>query len=191
MDFDDIFDNLETIFIVHFESLYKDQLGIMFDVNYIDMADSGSTPLTDIKVDLTATVAEIMGYYRWTKGKHSYDLMAGAMYNRVEQDVDLIGTPLNQNIDEDWLDPLISARWTYTFNEKLGLTIKGGIGGFGLSSDLVWEGLGIVQYKPWKHVGFIAGYRAVGRDYETGSAQNKFVYDISMYGPVIGLNITW
>lgn len=191
MDFDDIFDNLETIFIVHFESLYQDRLGIMFDINYIDMSDSGSTPLTDIKVDLTATVAELMGYRRWTSGKHSYDLMLGVIYNRVEEEVDLIGTPISQDIDEDWLDPLIAARWQYSINDKWGLSLKAGIGGFGLSSDIIWEGMGVVQFKPWKNVGILAGYRAVGIDYETGSGSSKFIYDVSMYGPVIGLNIIW
>ena len=87
MDFGDIFDNLEAVFIVHFETIYKKKYGLYFDINYINLGDSESTPVTEIDVDLESTVAELFPYYRWINGDHNLDFMAGVLIHRVSQDV--------------------------------------------------------------------------------------------------------
>ena len=57
-----------------------------------------------------------------------------------------------------------------------------------MSSDFVWQGAALLTWQPWKYAQFIAGYRAVGIDYETGSGPSRFVYDVTLSGPVLGLN---
>jgi hypothetical protein len=191
LDFGDIFGNLESVFIVHFETIYKKNYGIFFDTNFINLSGTNSTPATDINVDLEATVAELLPYYRWTNGAHSLDFMAGVLYSRVAQDVSFSSMPLQIDVTEDWVDPLVALRWNWGFSEKWGLVVKGGIGGFGVSSDFVWEGSGLLTYQPWKYAQFIAGYRVVSIDYETGAGATRFVYDITMSGPMLGINFTW
>jgi hypothetical protein len=191
MDFGDIFDNLEAAFIVHFETIYKKNYGLLFDVNFIDLGGSGSTPISDINVDLEATVAELLPYYRWINGAHKVDLMAGILYSRVAQDVTFSTLPLEIDVTEDWVDPFLAIRWKLDFADKWGLVVKGGVGGFGVSSDFVWEGSGLLTYQPWKYAQFILGYRAVGIDYETGAGPTRFVYDVTMAGPLVGINFKW
>ncbi len=191
LDLGDIFGNIEAAFIVHFETVYKDHYGLSFDVNFVNLGGSQSTPATDINVDLEATIAELLPYYRWINGDHHVDLMAGVIYSRVAQDVTFSAQPLAIDVTEDWVDPFIALRWNWSFAEKWGLVAKGGIGGFGVSSDFVWEGSGLITYQPWKHAQFIAGYRALGIDYETGDGPTRFVYDITMTGPVFGINFRW
>lgn len=191
MDFGDIFDNLEAVFIVHFETIYKDNYGLLFDVNFINLGGSGSTPKSEINVDLEATVAELLPYYRWINGDHNLDFMAGVLYSRVSQGVTFSSLPLSIDVTEDWVDPFLAIRWNWGFTDKWGLVVKGGVGGFGVSSDFVWEGSGLLTYQPWKHAQFLLGYRAVGIDYETGAGPTRFVYDVTMAGPVVGINFKW
>ncbi|MGD9290020.1 MAG: hypothetical protein PVG74_20545 [Desulfobacterales bacterium] len=49
----------------------------------------------------------------------------------------------------------------------------------------------LITFKPWKHVGFGGGYRVLYQDYSTGSRNNRFSYDATMYGPILGLDIIW
>ena len=191
MDFGDIFDNLEAAFIVHFETIYKKNYGLFFDVNYINLGGSGTTPISDISLDLEATVAEVLPYYRLINGDHNVDFMAGILYSRVAQDVTFSTLAPEIDVTEDRVDPIMSLRWSWGFADKWGLVVKGGVGGFGVSSDFVWEGSGLLTYQPWKHAQFLLGYRAVGIDYETGAGPTRFVYDVTMAGPVFGINFKW
>jgi len=176
---------------VHFETIYKRKYGFLYDVNFINLASTASTPISEIDVDLESTVMEIAPYYRWTNGNHNVDFLAGILYSRVAQDVSFISLPININVTEDWVDPYLAIRWSMGFAKNWGLLVKGAVGGFGVSSDFVWEGSGLITYQPWKHVQFLLGYRAIGIDYETGSGQTRFVYDITMAGPLAGINFRW
>jgi hypothetical protein len=76
-------------------------------------------------------------------------------------------------------------------SERWNLILRGDIGGFGVGSDLTWNLVGLVDFKPWKHVSLFGGYRALYQDYEDGSGVNEFKFDATMHGPILGLNITW
>ena len=191
LDFGDIFDNLEAAFIVHFETIYENHYGISFDTNFINLGGSQSVPATEVDVDLEATIAEVLPYYRWIKGDHNLDFMAGILYSRVAQDVSFSATPIKVDVTEDWVDPFVAMRWNWKFADRWGIVLKGGIGGFGVSSDFVWEGSGLFTYQPWKYAQIIVGYRTLGIDYETGFGQTRFVYDVTMTGPVLGINFKW
>ena len=191
LDFGDIFDNLEAVFIVHFETIYKKHFGISIDTNFINLGGSLSTPVSEVTIDLEATVAEMLPYYRWINGDHRLDFMAGILYSRVAQDVSFSAAPFKVDVTEDWVDPFVAIRWDWTFTEKWGLVLKGGVGGFGVSSDFVWEGSGLLTYQPWKYAQIIVGYRALGIEYETGAGPTRFIYDVTMSGPVLGINFKW
>lgn len=191
VDFGDIFDNLESAFIVHFETLYKQKYGFFFDVNFIDIGQSSSLAETDVDVNLKVTIAELAPYYRWTTGDHNFDAFAGILYSKVETDAVFSNSPRGINVSEDWVDPYLGARWNWLFADQWGTSVKGAIGGFGVSSDFVWEAAALLTWQPWKHAQFLAGYRAVGIDYETGSGQNRFVYDVTLSGPLLGINFRW
>ena len=46
----------------------------------------------------------------------------------------------------------------------------------------LWKGLGL----DWA---VLAGYRALGQDYSTGSGRPRFQWDTVMRGPIVGLSI--
>jgi len=188
LDFGQIFDNLEGIFIVHFETLYKKKYGLLFDINYLDIGSSTSLPQTDVDVNLKATIAELAPYYRLNNGDHNFDFLAGLLYSKVETDVVLSAINRDINVTEDWVDPYLGIRWLWSFAENWSTSVKGAIGGFGVASDFVWEGSALLTWQPWKHASIIAGYRVVSIDYESGSGPTKFVYDVNISGPMFGIN---
>ena len=183
--FSDIFDNLNGALTVHFEGLYQQRWGFFTDLNYIVLEmDDGATD-----IDFTEIMFELAGFYRFTRGPHAIDGLGGLRYTSMDVDLDSPGPDVDHG--KDWVDPYLGLRWQWKFAEKWGSRLRGDIGGFGVGSDLTWNLVGLVDFKPWKHVGLFGGYRALYQDYSTGSGNNKFKFDATMHGPVLGLNITW
>lgn len=128
----------------------------------------------------------------------SIDVYGGGRILNVENTIDLkfdapIG-PDNQRIsvDETWFDFIVGTRFLFDFTENLLLSIKTDIGGFGLgfSSDIDWNFVANVGYTlPWWGVTPYVGYRVLYIDYEDGSGDNRFKYDIWHTGPQIGLGV--
>jgi hypothetical protein len=56
-----------------------------------------------------------------------------------------------------------------------------------VGSQISWNLAGYVGYNISRVVSLWAGYRALYVDYEDGSGTDKFVFDMTMYGPAIGI----
>ena len=197
--FDDITDNLEAAFIVHFEGMHKSNFGFLVDVLYMDLEgteDTGpSIANAKANVDLDMTVAEFSGLYRIQKNEHAFDLIAGMRYVEIDMDA-LVSSSgpqdgLNPKKNADWVDPLVGGRWIWSMNKKWSVIARGDIGGFGVGSDFAWQGLGLVEYQPFKHASFLAGYRVLDIDYDEGSGSSYFRYNVKTEGPLLGLNFKW
>ena len=185
--FSDIFDKLNGALTFHFEGLHKQRWGFFSDLNYIVLEmDDGP-----VDIDFTQILFELAGFYRITEGAHTIDGLGGLRYSSMDVDLDLPSPLPNVDQGKDWVDPYLGLRWRWKFAEKWGTDLRGDICGFGIGSDITWNLVGMVNFKPWKHVGLFGGYRALYQDYSTGSGDNKFKFDATMHGPVLGLNITW
>jgi hypothetical protein len=51
--------------------------------------------------------------------------------------------------------------------------------------------MGLLDFQPWRNVAFAAGYRGLYTDYETGSGSDRFSYDATVHGPLLGIDIRW
>ena len=64
-----------------------------------------------------------------------------------------------------------------------------------MASDFTWHAGGLVGYRfdlfGEKDAKFIGGYRALSWDYEDGSGLNKFEWDVTLHGPILGLVIAF
>ncbi len=194
--FSDIFDNLESIFTVHFEGMHKSNWGFFFDYSGLDISASGAlvTPPVTITIDFASTMIEAGGVYRIKNGPHSFDMLGGVRYTKLEPDLTITPPgPLGGKfgLSEDWYDPIIGVRYFYDFRNKWMISLRGDIGGFGVGSDFTWNVAALVHFQPWKNAGFIAGYRVLDQDYENGSGLSRFKYDMRLAGPVLGLNFVW
>lgn len=136
-------------------------------------------------------IVNLAGSYRFIDGDHLLDGLAGIRYTYLDTEVNLRNIGAQLDGDQDWIDPIVGLRYNYGFADKWFLQLYGDIGGFGVSSDFTWQGLALIDFQPWKYVSIIAGYRAIGTDYETGSGPDNFLYDVIIHGPVVGFNIRW
>ena len=194
VEFNDIFDNLDGAFIVHFEAAYQNRWGFLVDVNYLDLENKQSlaNSLTR-KVDLDITMAELSGFRRWNLDQHNLDVIVGGRYVRVANNISVLGGPELVDGAQDWIDPLVGGRWIWNFADDWAFVGRGDIGGFGVGSNFAWQAAGILEWQPFKYVSFLAGYRAVGMDYEDGNQRSPdyFNFDATVHGPVLGINFKW
>ena len=195
--FSDIFDNLETVFTVHFEATHRSNWGLFFDYSYLDVGASGPGPLGlgTINIDMASTIVEVGGLYRIENGPHNFDMLGGVRYTKLEPDLTI--TPpapapgQKFGLSEDWYDPIVGVRYFYDFGNKWMFSARGDIGGFGVGCDFTWNVAALVHFQPWKNAGFVAGYRALDQDYEDGSGSSRFAYDMRLAGPIFGLKFVW
>lgn len=187
--FADIWDSLEGVFTVRFSALYNKKFGFLFDYNYLDLGTEEETDVANIEVGFKSQIINAGVTYRFLDGQHTIDGLAGIRYIKLDADVELKNLGVSVDGDQDWVDPVVGVRYALKIADMWALRLYGDIGGFGVSSDFTWQGLGLIDFHPWKYVAFVAGYRAVGVDYTTGSGSDRFTYDAITHGPVIGVDI--
>ncbi len=191
IDFGDVWDNLHGVLTFRFDTFYRNRFGLIVDYNYLDLGKEKETDKFNIEAGLTSQILNLAGAYRLKGGTHTWDALAGIRYTVLESDITLNNLGVELSGDQDWVDPIFGGRYIYTINDRWALRLYGDIGGFGASSDLTWQALGMVDFQPWKNVAVVAGYRAIYADYETGSGADRFSYDATTQGPLIGIDIRW
>jgi hypothetical protein len=151
------------------------------------------------------------GHNGWNGGFTALDVVAGGRYNSVEITTDVllsVGATLTPDIipvsitnsgqvrgrvavHEQWVDPFVGLRLRIDSGTGYQFYARGDVGGFGASSDFVWQAIGGVmgQCRCNENLSWVVGYRALDTDYQTGSGTNEFAFDMLIHGPVIGA--TW
>jgi len=191
LDFGDVWDKLNAVLTLRFDTIYRNKFGFLVDYNYLDLGKEKVTDAVNAEASFKSQILNLAGTYRLKSGTHTWDLLAGARYTALDAEVSLRNLGADLSGDQDWIDPIVGARYLYEINDNWAVRLYGDIGGFGVSSDLTWQALGLVDFHPWEHVAIVAGYRAIYTDYETGSGNSQFSYDATVHGPLIGLDIRW
>ena len=190
-DFGDITDNLDAVFTTHFEAR-KGAWGGLFDVVYMDVGSGTDLP-GGARIDgsLQSTILEMSGLYRVDRGPHAFDAIAGVRYSSQKTEISLSPAGREGSVEEDWWDPIIGARWTWGFADRWSLGARGDIGGFGVGTEFQWNAAALMMWQPWKHVALAAGYRVLDQDYEEGKGMDRYVFDATIHGPLLGIDIRW
>ena len=186
-----MWDNLNGVFTIRFDTFYRERFGLIVDYNYLDLGTEKVNEGVNAEADFTSQILNLAGAYRFSGGVHTWEGLAGIRYTSLDSEISLNNLGVRVSGDQDWVDPIVGVRYTWAINDTWSLRAYGDIGGFGAASDLTWQALGLISFKPWKHVSIAAGYRAIYTDYETGSGDDQFSYDATVYGPVAGVNINW
>jgi hypothetical protein len=172
--------------------------GIVADIIYVktEADESVTRTVAGIPVSLAGSVetsiltATVMGEYRAiAQPRGTLDLMAGARIWSVDNDIELGlsagGAPLAAFSGSDgstWVDPMIGIKGRFNLNPSWYLTGWGMIGGFGAGSEIAWDVLGGAGYQWNERFSIVAGYRALGVDYQ----KDGFVFDVVQHGPILG-----
>ncbi|MGZ2453181.1 hypothetical protein ACVIRO_005998 [Rhizobium ruizarguesonis] len=189
-DFGDILNNLDFAFMAAGEARY-DRFSIVGDVIYTKLGADADTPagiLAD-SVDVTSkTFAGLLGVgYAVLEDQNGHlDVVGGMRVWSAKTEISFNGGILAGVDVEDsatWVDAVAGVRGNYFFTPEIYVTGWGLLGAGG--ADIDWDvalGLG---YKFNDTISAVAGYRALGVNYDN----DGFVFDVVQQGPIIGVAI--
>jgi len=212
VSFHDIWDELNFAFMLEYEAR-KGRWGLWGNTIYANLGNSdveGPFGLTKIDPTVTALWQGLGGFYRlgtWNLADApakkapsvTVDTYFGVRYTYLETKIDFEGvfSSFINNIDQDksWFEPLIGVRTIWDFSERWMLALAGDVGGVAFGSDFAWAASGLIGYKfnllGEDNARVFAGYRALYQDYTDGSGTDKFQWDVTLHGPMAGLNIAF
>ena len=187
ISFGDVLENLDFAFMGLGEAR-NGPFSVGLDLVYSNLSKKFDTPngIVANSVDASASTFFATGYAGYavfdTDTAH-FDLIAGARIWSVQNNFDVNGGLLGGRSFDDgatWVDPLVGAKFMAELSPEFYVSGWGMIGGFGISSEIMWDVMGGAGYNFTDSFSLFAGYRATGVDY----SNDGFVYDTVQHGPV-------
>jgi len=191
IDFGTILENLDMAAMGHFEAYHQNGWGLWVDYGFMDLSSDISGPIGGvINAGVRQGVLEVFATYREELSVGYIDYLAGIRWWDNDFDISHSAIPVSINIEEDWIDPVVGARWTTSINDSWRFNLQGTVGGFGLGSDISVGGVAGIKYVINDLLDFDIQYKALWANCESGTKGQKgyFAYDVTTYGPIIGLN---
>jgi hypothetical protein len=187
--FSEIWDHLDFAAMVVSE-FRRGRVGVFSDFAFVKLSGAAGTPrgilADEADVDILSLDFTLAPEYRVIEvPRASLDLMAGARLWSVSTDISFDGGVLDGVSRDDgdtWVDPLVGVKGRFDLTDHLYVSAWGLIGGFGVSSDFMWDAWGGLGYQFNNTISAVVGYRGTGVDFEHGG----FSYDVIQHGPVIG-----
>jgi hypothetical protein len=81
-----------------------------------------------------------------------------------------------------WGDPLLAGRYHYDFNNGIGLSAYGDLGGFGVGAHTDWQVIGTVDYALNSWINLHLGYRSLNFNYS--ASDSNLGFNVHMRGPI-------
>jgi hypothetical protein len=205
VSFSDIWDELNFAFMMEYEAR-KGHWGLWGNTIYANLGNSnGNVNGIEIEPTVNSLWQGAGGFYRlgtWdltdASGKNApsvtVDTYFGVRYTYLDLRLDIKGFD-NIDGDKQWVEPLVGVRTRWDLSERWTINLTGDIGGVAFGSDFAWDALGLIGYRfslfGEDNAGAFAGYRALSQDYSDGNGDDKFEWDVTLYGPVLGLVIAF
>lgn len=189
-DFAGIFDSLSGAFMGSVDARYG-RFGVLGDAVYLKVSGDrnrqvGTVAAVGGEIESQVFESTLAAYWRVHGGdRFAVDLLAGARYQKTELEVDLSlnDRQVSGSADRDWLDPVVGVRGIAQLSPRFSLTGYADYGGFGVSSDSLWQVYAAVNYRFTDHVAGSVAYRY----YSTEFSDGDFDYNVDIAGPLIGL----
>lgn len=190
--FGDIMSNFDFGFMAGME-FRRGRIGLLGDIVYTNLGTSKATPgigpFTNVDGRLKQTL--FGGYVAWRAGEMSMadiDLLGGFRLYSVDTSVTLEKDGQEGpsfGVDPTWVDPVVGVRVALHLSDRWTATGLVDVGGFGVGSDISWQGLAKFSYRFSSSVSGEVGYRHLYYDrpgMKAGLAQ-------SFSGPLLGVTI--
>ena len=191
VDAGDIFSHFKFGTMLYAEAA-KGKWAFTSDIIYMKLGEN-ATPGTfinngDITVKQFAwELAGLRKLLPWLEGGiglrlNNLDVEANLLTNNI------IGggtTARNKSLTQTWVDPIIIARIKSAADKKFIYQFRGDIGGLGIGADLAWQIQAYAGYRFSKLFQITGGYRILSVDYNKGTGDDRFLYDVDTFGPVV------
>lgn len=207
VSFGDIFENLNFAVMGELR-VRKGRIGGFFDGIFGVLETNNKTVQTGdgsarLKVEVDIAILEGGFFYRifdsklgnvgsGAKTNMKLDLIAGGRWTYLKTKLDIESSP-NASGDANFFDPIVGFTSVFDFPHKINLSAHGDLGGFSVGSEFTWQLWATLGYRFGiygdNNANVLVGYRALSQDYKKGSGENKFVWDVIIHGPIIGLAI--
>lgn len=192
MRFSDILSDLDFSLMLAGEARHG-RFSLSTDLLYLKLSTKTTRPLGVVasNVSLGSTTMEataLAGYSVIDLSNARLDVVGGARVWSVRNELSFNGGFLNGRGFEDnatWVDAMGGLKGRLDLTDHVYLTgmALGGGGG----SDFAWDLLGGLGYEFSDRISAVAGYRAIGVDYQDG----PFKFDTTIQGPIIGASFTF
>lgn len=187
----DVFSHLQMGAMFYLEA-GKGKWSITSDFLYMSLEQdvSANSIINSGKAGAKQTAWELAGLYKinaWLEAG------AGARWNSMNGELELNikslppGTEItrSKSLTRSWVDPILVTRIKVPLKGKWLLQLRADIGGFGTGSEFAWQAQLDAGYKFSKLFQATLGYRYIDINYEKGLDEDRFLYDVSTFGPVI------
>lgn len=166
------------------------RISLGIDVVYASLSADIDTPIGFLATSIDARTktfigTAVVGYDVIEDDASTLDVVAGARLWSVDNEFVFSGGVLGGTSLGDgdtWVDPVVGIKFQTDVGSGFFVAGWGLIGGFGASSDLLWDLMGGLGYHFNDSASLFAGYRVVDVDFESGG----FVYDVNQHGPILG-----
>lgn len=159
---------------------------VMFgDFTYTASSRSGVVPPgIPASGELTIQSITLTGGRRFdAAGGGSVDVLAG--FRAWSLDGSVTSPVINVAPEKTFADPIIAVRSVAPLSDQWSLLGYIDVGGFGVGSDLTWQGTVTANYQATDNFYVSAGWRHLYLDYSDGGTQ----FEGAMTGPVIGATL--
>lgn len=173
-------DNLDLTLAASVEAR-KGRWTVLLDALYVEFNDAFDRPLVDADAELSGGYLETSAAYP-AVNVPGLEMLFGMRYVAVDGTVRLTPGP-DGSASENWLDPLVGARYRHEFNDRWSVTLRGDVGGFGVASELTTNVSAVFGYRLTDAMTLRFGYRALQMDFEDGG----IVLDAIAQGYAVGL----
>jgi len=147
-----------------------------------DIVDPGGGPVGGT-IDVDMVLADLnIGYTI----NENFGIYAGARY--YDQDIEVTPNLLSvASLGDDWTDYIVGIRVRAEMSEKWSFAGKldGAVGG---DSESAWYLQAVLLWHFGRNKHLDLGWRYYDVDYESGSGQTRFKWDVAQSGPVVGFS---
>ncbi len=201
--FKDIFSNLDMSAMGNLE-ISNGKYGVYFDGQYTKTSQGEDIFNHRLNLDIISSSFAGGVFYRVYQqdldgltyfGRQrvfAIEPTAGVRWTEIKAKLNVAG--LSETRKENWTDPFVGTRVIYDIGERWNVSAEGDIGGFGVGTKLSAHGQIYLGYRTktfdvptiWR-----VGYRALYQDFNDNEGRQKFKYDVTQHGPVVGVSFVF
>jgi hypothetical protein len=159
------------------------------DVMWVRLGENNALPgpLGAVTANVTASdfiLTPKVGYRVVNDEKFKFDALAGFRYWHFGESLSFTPSALGLNFSasQNWVDPVVGARFEAALSPKVSVTLAGDVGGWGVSSQQDYQIVSFLGYKMKPTLTLGAGYRYLDVNRRSGGS----VVDLTTSGVFFG-----
>jgi hypothetical protein len=102
----------------------------------------------------------------------SVDFLAGGRFVHLDNGI-TIENFADVDRSRDWMDPFLGARLKLDIIDRVSVSVRGDIGGFGVGSHFTWNMAAILGYQVSQRISTGVGYRILDINFSEGTARTN------------------